>query len=188
MYMAVGGNMSEIISLIQRVRAGDEDAFADIVALYTPMIQGLARKYSVEFDEVFSDACMALYRATVTYNTEQSDVTFGLYAKICTHRSICDYIRREDGDSCIDSDVDVEEVADTEDAADELLRREEGEIFRRDARGLLSEYEYRVLLMWLGGEKTADIAASLAVSAKSVDNAKARILKKLRDGLKPRGL
>ena len=188
MYMAVCENMSDIISLIQKAGAGDEDAFTEIVSLYTPMMQGLAHKHGVSFDEVFSDACMALYRATVTYDTEQSDVTFGLYAKICVYRSICDYVRRECGDSRIDVEVDVEDVADTEDATDELLRREEGEIFRRDARGLLSEYEYRVLLMWLGGAKTADIAAELAVSSKSVDNAKARILKKLRDGLKPRGL
>ena len=188
MCMAVERNMSDIKNLIKSFKEGDESAFADIVSLYTPMMQSVANKSGVDFDEVFSDACMALYRATVTYDTEQSGVTFGLYAKICVNRSICDYIRRESGDSHIDDGVNVEDVADAEDAADELLRREERENFRRDARGILSEYEYRVLLMWLGGEKTADIASSLDVSAKSVDNAKNRILKKLRDGLKPRGL
>ncbi len=177
--------MSDVNELIKSFKGGDESAFVDIVSLYTPMMQSVARKCAVDFDEVFSDACMALYRAAVTYDTKQNDVTFGLYAKICVNRGICDYIRRESGDSHIDDGVDVEDVADTEDAADELLRREERENFRRDARGILSEYEYRVLLMWLGGEKTADIASALAVSAKSVDNAKARILKKLRDGLMP---
>ena len=177
--------MANVNELLSKVRQGDEDAFAEIVALYTPMLQALACKRSVDFDEVFSDVCMALYRAANGFNLEQNEVTFGLYAKICADRSICDYIRRERGDSRIDPDVDLESVSDPIDATDELLRREEGEMFRRDARGLLSEFEYRVLLMWLGGEKTADISAHLSVSAKSVDNAKARILKKLRDGLKP---
>ena len=93
--------------------------------------------------------------------------------------------QRRDADAI--SDSDVEEIANEDDLTEEIIRREEGESLRRDAREILSGYEYDVLVRWLGGDKTADIAKALGVSAKSVDNAKARILKKLRDGLKPRG-
>ena len=177
--------MEDVISLIEKARGGDEDAFADIVALYTPMMQSVARKYSFDFDEVFSELCMSLYRAVKTYDASQSEVTFGLYAQICAVRSMCDLSRAMHRAERMECDADVDSIAEEADVAGDLIRKEENEAFRRDARGLLSEYEYSVLLKWLGGDKTADIAAALSVSAKSVDNAKARILKKLRDGLRP---
>ena len=48
------------------------------------------------------------------------------------------------------------------------------------AKDLLSDYEYRVLLLYIQGYKTAAIADMLDRSAKSVDNAKARLFKRLR--------
>ena len=179
--------MQEVVSLVLRARGGDEDAFADIVEMYTPMLQSVAHKYALDFDEVFSELCMALYRAVGSFDVEQSGVTFGLYAQICAGRAMSDAAKQHRRDTDARLDSDVEAIAEDVDVAGELIRREENEAFRRDARGLLSEYEYTVLLRWLGGDKTADIADLLGVSAKSVDNAKARILKKLRDGLRPIG-
>ena len=179
--------MADIISLILKTREGDDDAFSDIVDLYTPMLQNVAHRYSFDFDEIFSELCMSLYRAAATYDVEQSDVTFGLYAQLCASRAVCDILRQRRRECRLDDVTDVEQIAVEGGLDAALIREEEGEAFRRDARELLSEYEYSVLIKWLGGDKTADIAVSLGVSSKSVDNAKARILKKLRDGLRPFG-
>ncbi len=177
--------MADIISLLKKIRSGDEDSFTDLCEMYGPMMQASAVHLDVDYDEVFSEACMALFRAATTYDVEQSEVTFGLYARICVRRGIIDYIRRTSVDRMVDEDMNVEELAADDDADAILIEGEERERFHRGARDLLSEYEYRVLLMWLEGEKTAEIALALDVSAKSVDNAKARIQKKLRDGLRP---
>ncbi len=177
--------MADVISLITRLRGGDGASFDELVTLYTPMLESVAHKFSLDFDEVFSEACMALYRAAMSYDLEQSEVTFGLYAKVCVNNSLCDYLRRERTDDRVDDDADIERVAAGGDLLADLVRKEERERFRADARKLLSEYEYSVLIKWLVGDKTADIAAALSTSAKSVDNAKARILKKLREGLRP---
>lgn len=176
----------DILMLVKRARSGDEGAFEDIVSLYTPMMQAAAVKYSLDFDEVFSEACMSLFRAVSSYDIEQTEVTFGLYAQVCVRHALSDVASRRFSGSYVECDIDDIDVADDgDDVGDELVSREESERFRSDARELLSRYEYDVLLRWLGGDKTADIAAALSVSAKSVDNAKARILKKLRDGLRP---
>ncbi len=176
----------DILSLVKAARSGDESAFEDIVSLYTPMMQAAAVKYSLDFDEVFSDACMTLFRAVSSYDVTQTEVTFGLYAQVCVRHAMSDIASRRAQRQYVECDVDVDAVAeDGADVGDELVSREEAERFRSDARELLSRYEYDVLIRWLGGDKTADIAAALSVSAKSVDNAKARILKKLRDGLRP---
>lgn len=180
-----GSSMArDILSLIEATRSGDESAFEDIVAMYTPMMQAAAAGYSLQFDEVFSDACMALFRAVSSYDMRQNEVTFGLYARICIRHKMSDIASRSRAgfEKC---DVDVDELeADVDDVGDALVSREEAELFRAKARSLLSQYEYDVLVMWLAGEKTAAIASVLGVSAKSVDNAKARITKKLRDGLR----
>ena len=51
----------------------------------------------------------------------------------------------------------------------------------QSAEKILSEYEYSVLMYHIRGYRTADIAKRLLRPAKSVDNAKARIFKRLRD-------
>lgn len=179
--------MEDIILLIKRARTADQEAFAEIVSLYTPMLQHVACKYSLDFDEVFSELCMSVFRAVKSFDIAQGEVTFGLFAQICADRAACDISRKKRTTERIecDPDADVEDIAEAGDVADDLIRKERNEAFRRDARELLSAYEYSVLLKWLGGDKTADIAASLSTTPKSVDNAKARILKKLRDGLCP---
>ena len=180
--------MADIIALILKIRSGDDNAFSELVTLYTPMMQSVASKYRLDYDECFSDLCMALYRAVESYDIEQSEVTFGLFAKICIVRSVSDMLRRDRTEPVVESDADVDAIAVDGSVESDLIKKEEREAVRRDARLLLSEYEYGVLLRWLAGDKTADIAESLGVSAKSVDNAKARIQKKLREGLRPFGL
>ncbi len=175
----------DILNLIVAVRSGDEGAFREIVSMYTPMMQASVIRYSLDFDEVFSDVCMALFRAVSSYDVSQKDVTFGLYAQVCIRHTLSDIVSRRSSTSYATSDVDVDDIAADGDVGDELVSREESELFRSSARKFLSQYEYDVLIMWLAGDKTATIAKALQATAKSVDNAKARILKKLRDGLRP---
>ena len=185
--MVVFIGMEVIISTVKKARGGDQEAFADIVSLYTPMLQRISYKYSLDFDEVFSELCMSVFRSVKSFDVDQDDVTFGLFARICADRAACDISRKKRKSERLecDPDADVEDIASGADVAGDLIRKEQNEAFKRDARELLSAYEYSVLLKWLNGDKTADIARSLSTSPKSVDNAKARILKKLRDGLCP---
>jgi len=174
---------SEIVELISSCRLGDDDAFASIVTEYMPLIKSVISKSGLDFDDVFSDACMSLYRAVLSYDISQDKVTFGLYAEICLSRRMFDIVRSRAKEIEVDFDMDVDDIPAPVDIATALERREERERFRKDARVLLSEYEYEVLLMWLSGDRSSDIASRLGSTAKSVDNAKSRILKKLRRGL-----
>ena len=167
------------LALISSFRAGNESAFDSLVELYTPMMKRVALSMSLDFDETFSDACIAFYRAAQTYDLSQSEVSFGLYAQICVTRKLCDVIRRCAGEEIV-SDLDVDAIAVDSGIVSRLVRREELHELRNNARRVLSDYEFRVLVLWLGGDETADIALALDTTPKSVDNAKARILKKLR--------
>ena len=64
-----------------------------------------------------------------------------------------------------------------------IIERESFDRIMDSARNLLSNYEYRVLMLHIQGYKTAVIAKTLGRTAKSVDNAKSRIFRRLRQEL-----
>ena len=175
---------SEVISMILKCRQGDNEAFEALVELYKPMLNHMIRRISLSVEEYFSEACMGLYKAALSYNVGQDEVTFGLYARICVSRRLFDILRREGADaSLLNDDVDVDSIAVSGGIVSHLERKEESELFRARARELLSDYEYRVFVLWLAGYRAAFIAERLSTDVKSVENAKSRILKKLRGGM-----
>ncbi len=174
---------TDISSLILACREHNDDAFDELVHRYTPMMRKVItsfEQYGYEYSELFSEACVSLHIAAQKYNLDQDDVTFGLYARICIRNRIVDLIRALDYDPGI-SDCDVEQMA-VESNVEKRL--EDKEIFNNllgSAKDLLSDYEYRVLLLHIQGYKTAAIASMLSKSAKSVDNAKSRLFRRLRE-------
>ena len=180
-------NHEGVSMLLSSIREGDNDAFNTLVQRYSPMLYATINRLDLDrfADEAFSEACIGLFKAAMTFNTEQDKVTFGLYARVCVTRALYDFIRRGNREESNFADVDVEKIAVTYSIADAMAKREEREEFIRSARNLLSDFEFSVFHGWLLGNKTSDIASTLGVSAKSVDNAKARIIRKLRDGLRP---
>lgn len=179
--MAILSEM-EISSLILLVRAHDDMAFAELVARYTPMMNKVASGFcikNVRADEIFSEACVAIYRAALSYDLSRTDITFGLYARICVHRRLCDFAGKENVGQTVD--VDVATLARANVIEEGIVGRE---TLRRSivvARSLLSDYEYKVFRLYLKGYTTAEIAKKLSKTAKSVDNAKSRMMKHLRD-------
>ena len=169
-----------VFELLSRCRDNDEAAFEELVAIYTPMIASAVRAMDLRYDEVFCDACVALYDAVRTFNLSQSDVTFGLYAKICVNNRLRDVVRKNKAEESRVSDLDVESVSVASGVTSYLIKREERENFHRVAKQALSEYEYAVLKLALAGESISDIANETKHDNKSVENAKSRILKKLR--------
>lgn len=180
-----GLKREELVRLILAARDGDNSAFNAIVDAYRPLLQSLSNQYPSP-QEYLCEACVALFKAVEHYDVTQEQVTFGLYATIVVRRHLRAYHNENESEKSHISDTDVELIAVGDGILKGLLRKEEYEEFCRKMQEILSELEYRVLWLWIDGLKTADIARELSVDAKSVDNAKARIKKKLRSGLFPR--
>lgn len=176
-----------LTELLTAVKGGDESAFEELVNMYKPMIDGLIRHFSLDARDVFSEACMSFYRAVSSYEIGQSEVTFGLYAKICVERCLIDLQRREGyiASHYVDNEVDVDKIAVSGGVQAMLEHREQTAHFLAVARAVLSEFEFDVYRYWMLGYKTADIASALGATAKAVDNAKNRMWSKLRKRLSP---
>ena len=175
---------SKINDLIIAARGGSDSAFSELCEKYSPMINSLIGRFS-DFcgftdGELRSDALAALLRAAGSYDVSQVNVSFGLYARICIYNALVDLTSKGRADL---GQIDVERVAVSSGVQFRLEKEESVKALRALARQVLSEYEYKVFSLTLAGYKPADIAKELSKSVKSVDNAKARMLKALRSHL-----
>jgi DNA-binding CsgD family transcriptional regulator len=82
-------------------------------------------------------------------------------------------------------DFDVDSIAVPGGVQFMLEHRERSAHFLSVAKRVLSELEFDVYRYWMLGYKTSEIASALGASAKTVDNAKNRMWKKLRSHLTP---
>ena len=176
-----------LAELIALAKAGDNSAFEALINEYKPMIDSVIRRFSFDERDAFSEACMGFYRAVSSYELGQSDVTFGLYAKICVERCLIDLARREGRSTShyVDGEVDVDRIAVPGGIQAMLEHREQTAYYLSVAKEVLSDFEFDVYRQWMLGYKTSDIASSLGVSRKVVDNAKNRMWTKLRRRLTP---
>ena len=172
---------SKINELIIAVRGGSDCAFTALAEQYAPMIGSLVSRFSDhrEFTEgeLRSDALAALLRAAFSYDVTQVNVSFGLYARICIYNALIDLTKRCGVET---GEIDVERVAVSSGIQFRLEKEESMKALKALARQVLSEYEHQVFSLTLAGYKPADIAKELKKTVKSVDNAKARMLKALR--------
>ena len=177
------------LDLINAARVGDESAFEAILEAYEPLIDAMSRSFanatedSESHEDLRQEACIALYKAVQTYDSTQAEVSFGLYAKMCVRNRLISYtrkLRRRESvlplEGRIKTEEDVAQGIVAEEAYMELYRRIEE---------VLSPYESHVWWLYLSGQTTGAIAASLNKDERSVQNAIYRIRKKLRAELHP---
>ena len=170
------------VALVSAARVSS-DAFAELIARYMPMINKVIAGFdgfSSRYDEVYSEACVAFHRAVTSYDiSRSSDITFGLYARICVYRKLCDFSDKLSRDNLL-SDVDVESVVQEFNIEQRLVERERMEQYLALAHSVLSEYEYSVFNLYIGGYSAQEIADKLEKTPKSVENAKTRAFNRLR--------
>lgn len=175
----------DIKKLIIMCREHDEEAFSELVRRYTPMMRKVSLSFEssgFEQDELMAEACVALHFAAQRFDLSQDGVTFGLYAQICVHHRIVDLFRsRKDSYNILD--VSAEDISDNGRIESDIVNRETVAMLMKSARALLSDYEYLVLMLHIQGYKTSQIAERLDRTAKSVDNAKSRLFRRLRGAI-----
>ena len=179
---------AEVCELVDMIRFENEadEAFAELLGRYEPLLKKRIATYfgslSVEESEPMQEASIALHSAAMTYDPDKCDgVTFGLYASVCVSNRLKSLLRKrlKDLDKSDDfssleklsSGVNVENSIVTRDVCDRVMK---------EARELLSEFEYEVFRLGFERYTTRDIAEALGKSAKSIDNAKFRISQSLR--------
>ena len=182
---------NQLVSFIQK---GNSDAFVELTARYLSFIRAKAHPFRssvLEADDLCQEGLLGLFSAARSYNPNK-DASFKTYAGICIqNRMVATYracARKKNiplGQlvSLNDEEASQLNIHGTSQALSNpetlLIDRENLEVVHQRIRQSLSKLEQQVLFLYLSGQSYSEIAAKLAIPAKSVDNAIQRVRRKL---------
>lgn len=174
-------------ALALRAQAGDESATETLMLRYADLVRRRARGFFLaggETEDLIQEGMIGLYRAICDYKAEKNGMQFKSFAFLCITRRIIDAVkasaRRKNVPlnnyvSIFDSEGDLMEISPEE----EMIRTEDRREFLQKMGGVLSDFEFRIIVMYMDGMSCAEICAVTGKSEKSVDNAIQRSKRKL---------
>lgn len=180
--------------LVDFVQKGNADAFVELTARYLSLIRVKAypfRSCALEADDLCQEGLLGLFSAARNYK-QGGRAGFQTYAGVCIQNRMVAAYRACTRQKTIPlsqfvsfSDHEILEIPvravnrQETNPEDLLIDRENLEVVHQQIRQSLSKLEQQVLFLYLSGRSYSEIAANLAVSPKSVDNAIQRVRRKL---------
>ena len=180
-------------SLLRRVIANDQAAWARMVGLYYPMVYGWCRRSGLQPSDaadVSQEVFRGVFRSIGTFRREQPGDTFRGWMRRITQRRLIDHHQRQrtqpEAMGQSDSQTTANDVADPLDEASSKLRSEPSL-----TRGILdlvrAEFEQRTWDAFckttVEGRPATDVGLELGMSTNAVYLAKSRVLRRLREEL-----
>ena len=177
--------IGELISLI---RAGEQAAFVCLLEEYKPLVEAEVARHAVglsheDGEDLHQIALVALYRAALGFDLAQSEVEFGLYAKICMANALVSQLRVLNRRKAELSLTDTLSCALVDDPSARLMEEEALAALHERIRAVLSPLELGVWTLYMAGYRSSEIAHQLGKDTHSVENAVYRVRQKLRKAL-----
>lgn len=178
-------------SLILKVRASNQAAFEEMLELYGPLITSFITRFSVndpnaqDVEDMRQELTVAFYNSILSFDMEQSEVSFGLYAKICINNAFVTQLRalkkrNENSYVPLQDDEEALKVVGDDNLENDLIERETVKELKTRIESILSSFEIKVWRLYVSGCTSREMAQTLGKSEKSIDNAVFRIRRKLR--------
>lgn len=185
--------------IVDRAQAGEEKASEYLLYKYRGLVRTKVRSYflmGAEKDDLLQIGMIGLWQAIIDYRSEK-EISFLSFARICIERHVITAIKTatRQKQSPLNTSVSLEYPADDSDSEwsladvlcspdmvdpeELLLRREDSRRMSAMLRQMLSDFEWRVLAGYQMGKSYREIATDLHCNTKSVDNALARIKRKV---------
>ena len=167
-------------ALAALAQGGESWAEEELLNRYKSAVRARARKFFLaggETEDLVQEGMIGLVSAVRGYRADGGK-SFKNFAYLCVSRRIYDALRAADKlRECEAFDPDLLAVGGTPE--DLLLAGETQAEFRSKLTGALSDFEFRVVTLYLDGMSYAAIARVTGKGMKSIDNALARSKKKL---------
>ena len=185
--------------LVKSAQQNDSLAMTTILERYKGMVKAKARGFFLsggDMDDLIQEGMIGLHRAVVDY-TESRGASFRSFALLCVHRQIIDAIKQDGRKKNIPltnyASINIPEDDETAyvysieavgaNPEDIFLKKEANDIFLETMKSQLSQLDYKVLELYLLAYSYNDIAQSVEITVKQVDNAIQRIKKKIAKSL-----
>ena len=186
---------------IKRAQTHDEEAMENLLRIFKPKVVAISREYfliGADFDDLLQEGMIGLYKAIRIYDPEKNH-NFSAFASLCIHRQLQNAVKNAnrkknaplnsyvpikyfDGSNTSDDDKinKLVIVDDDSDIEKNYIDKEMNAIVISKVKDLLSDEQFKVLKMFINGASYEDMANSLHISKKKVDNLLQTIKKKLR--------
>ena len=167
-------------ALAARAQAGETGAEEELLNRYKSAVRARARKFFLEggeTEDLVQEGMIGLISAVRGYKGE-SGKSFKNFAYLCVSRRIYDALRADAKIKGTD-EFDPDNFSGGDTPEDSLLEGESRAEFRLKLTSALSDFEFRVVTLYLDGMSYASIARVTGKDMKSIDNALARSKKKL---------
>ena len=186
--------------LIALAKSGNEQAQEQLFNNYKQLVNFVARLYFLiggDQDDLVQEGCWGLFKAINTYDAAKND-NFGAYAKTLIEHHVINAIKSDNAlkNSMLNQSLNLNNQGfvsyDDEDDSpifavpsnkltpENLILSNEGtKNIAKEIKNVLSNYELKVLKLYLKGLNYNDIATLISATPKSVDNALNRIKTKL---------
>lgn len=181
---------SEQRDLIRRAQCGGQEACDNLRRQYAPLVASMVKQFCAscrteqEKADMAEEADAVFLNAVSSYDTEQDEVSFGLYAQICLRNGLVSALRHIEVLRRLSIvSLSEEQLSEWEDVAAGVASDDRFLWLSRLIQDSLSGYEQKVWWAYVAGTPVARIAARMGKDEKSVYNAIYRIRRKLRDRL-----
>lgn len=179
--------------LCGRVTSGDPEAETQLVQRYGQLVRVCARPLFLaggDSEDLIQEGMLGLLTAIRGFDPGR-DVAFRTYAEICIRSRLLTAVRAAQGGkhSPLNRSISFEpplfdgtnahQFSSVESPEDVIIGREELKERLDALKGQLSEFEAKILPLYLNGLSCGEIAGQVGRSQKSVDNAVQRIRRKV---------
>ena len=178
------------LTLLQRVRDRDEEAWRRLMQLYAPLVTVWCARQGVRGQDA-DDVGQEVFRSVATsldgFRRDAAGGSFRGWLRGVTRHKLLDHFRRRErrpnAQGGTDAQKHFQQIPEQElpeDTEDDLSG-----LYHRGLELVRSEFEERTWeAFWrttVGGESPADVAAKLGVSPAAIRKAKSRVLHRLRE-------
>ena len=174
--------------LVSSAQSGDKQAVEELLIRYADVVRGRPRTFFLvggETEDLIQEGMIGLYRAISDYDAErEGGRTFKNFAYLCVSRRIIDAVKASarKKNAPLNGYVPLfgaEGAFFSESPEDEMIRSEDSREFLQKMSKNLSDFEFRVTVMYMDGMSCAEICEATGKEMKSVDNAVQRSRRKL---------
>lgn len=185
--------------LVEQAQSGDDLAAECLLVKYRSIIMSKAKCYFIagaDRDDIMQEGLIGLHKAVRDFRAERG-ASFRPFAEMCITRQVITAVKAASRqkhaplnyylslDKPIYTDgadrqlLDVLPDSRVTDPEEMFLAREELTDVRNSLREKLSDFEYKVFLLYLREQSYREIAKTLRTTPKAVDNALCRVKRKI---------
>ena len=184
--------------LVALAQQGDDRALDYLFGKYIPYVRTKSLSYFIagaDRDDIIQEGMIGLFKAVRDFSSERC-VSFRTFADVCVTRQIITAVKKasrqkhaplnfyvslnksvsgRDDDSTL---VDIFGPAKDSNPEEIMIKKEDAVVLGSEMKRILSQFELRVLSLYLQGISYVEIGELIGKTPKSVDNALERIKKK----------